>query len=481
MKLDELIALVRRSRGGRPSPLPTPEEVETIFTKAVALSRSAPQLDAAHAAGTGNVRPPGTRRLGPRGRHLPAVAGIAAVTLAVALALALGTGGAGPRAASSPGSRSSTTAAGPSGAAPERAICSGTVPGSPVMAYATYQSGDATSTTWLAAVALPAGRVEWRVPLPHDWGAYALAVAPNDRTLWVAAGTYEKSVLLLPVGAASGRLGDPIRLGRLGPLPGGLAISPDGRWAIVAHSGAIVIGNEPIGSTVTLVDLASRAARRPIKVGDAPVGVAFSPDSRLAYVSVNGSWTGHEPSLRVIDVASGRIVRTIPGEPSAIPGVAAASPLGTVVLVGNLQVDLGEPPPDISVVNLRSNREVAVRLPARFAGTSSIAFACDGSEAFAATEAGLVRISVRTRRATPVSGSHLLPFDLVGVAATPGGKHLWAATSFQEGCPSSCHGATLFMPLSAGSSSAGRPVSLPWSSELFAIGPAPPGSGHDGS
>jgi hypothetical protein len=480
VRLDELTALVRRSRGGRTSPGPSPEEVETIFARAVALSQAGSQPGPAGRRGAMGARH--GARLALRGRHLPAAAGITAATLALVLALVLAGSGGTPR--GGPGGRTASTAPVEGGPRPGPRVCPPTAPGSPVVAYATYQNGDATSTTWLAAVALPAGRVEWQVPLPHGWGGYALAVAPGGRTLWLAAGTYEKSAFLVPVSAASGRLGHPIRIGRLGPVQGGLAISPDGRWAIVAHSGAIVIGNRPIGSTVTLVNLASRSARRPIEVGDAPVGVAFSPDSRSAYVSVDGtrlppgpSGKGPEPSLQVIDVASGRVVRTIPNGGTAIPGVAAASPLGTVVLVGNLQVDLGTPPPDISVLSLRAGREVArIRLPARVAGTSSIAVACSGSVAFATTGAGLVRINLRTRQAEPVSGSHLHPFDLVGVAATPGGEHVWAATSLEAGCPSSCHGVTLFMSLSTSSVRAGRAVSVPWGSELFAIGPDSSGS-----
>jgi hypothetical protein len=482
MRLDELTALVRRSRGGRALPTPTPEEVEAIFTRAVELSRPGLQRGPAGPSGVPGAR--STARFSRRGQHLPAAAGIAAVTLALVLALVLAGSGAKLRGAAGRGGRTASTGPGRGAPAWERTACPPTGLDSPVVAYATYQNGDATSTTWLAAVVLPARRVEWRVPLPHDWGAYALAVAPGGRTLWLAAGTYEKSAFLVPVSAASGRLGHPIRIGRLGPVQGGLAISPDGRWAIVAHSGAIVIGNRPIGSTVTLVNLASRSARRPIEVGDAPVGVAFSPDSRSAYVSVDGtrlppgpSGKVPEPSLQVIDVASGRVVRTIPNGGTAIPGVAAASPLGTVVLVGNLQVDLGTPPPDISVLSLRAGREVArVRLPGLVAGTSSIAFSCSGSVAFATTEAGLVRISVDTRQARLVSGSHLLSSDLVAVAATPGGAHVWAATSFQAGCPSSCHGVTLFMPLSTSTEKAGRALPVPWDSELFAIGPDPSGS-----
>jgi len=179
----------------------------------------------------------------------------------------------------------------------------------------------------------------------------------------------------------------------------------------------------------------------------------------------------------VIDVATRRIVRSIALGPEratgTVAGVTAVSPLGTEALVGNLQVDLGAPAGVLNVVNLRSDRlESPIRLPAKIAGTRSIAFDCDGSSAFAVTGTGLVRVEIATRRASPVTGQDLSFLDLDGVARTPDGDHLWLASSFELGCPDSCASETQFLPLDPTSTAAGAPVGdLPWNTELFAVGP----------
>lgn len=82
-------------------------------------------------------------------------------------------------------------------------------------------------------------------------------------------------------------------------FPQGVAVSPDGRHAIVTHSG---FGEH----VITPIDLVRRRARRPVKVGREPVGVAYSRSGRTALVAVMG---GH--AVVVVDGRTGRRRRTI--------------------------------------------------------------------------------------------------------------------------------------------------------------------------
>lgn len=181
MKLDDLIALVRRSRAARqPEAGLTPDDVEEIFTRSVGLISGAEAESAAAPA-----RP--HRRLTWRTAHLPAAAGIIAVTAAVLIALLVPPGG--PAGHGTHQARGSTTTTRPPNTTtPEPApVCPPTAPDSPVVGYMSLQYGDADSPNWLAAADLPSGHVLWRHVLPDDLQADAMAVSPDGRTLWVAA------------------------------------------------------------------------------------------------------------------------------------------------------------------------------------------------------------------------------------------------------------------------------------------------------
>lgn len=83
---------------------------------------------------------------------------------------------------------------------------------------------------------------------------------------------------------------------RVGAVPKYLAASPNGRYLLVANW---------CSWDVSVVDLKRGREIKRIKVGANPRGIAFTPDSRKAYVSVVGE--GH---VHVIDMRKLKIVRT---------------------------------------------------------------------------------------------------------------------------------------------------------------------------
>jgi YVTN family beta-propeller protein len=98
-----------------------------------------------------------------------------------------------------------------------------------------------------------------------------------------------------PVNLRTRRAGPPIRVGA---RPTAIVASPDGRVLYVADSGA---------GTVTPVSAVTRRAGPPIRVGRDPRALAITPDGRTLYVANSGSGTVTPVSTR-----TGRAGRPIP-------------------------------------------------------------------------------------------------------------------------------------------------------------------------
>jgi YVTN family beta-propeller protein len=110
------------------------------------------------------------------------------------------------------------------------------------------------------------------------------------------------------IDTASGEVvGGPINVGS---VPGGVAITPDGKRAYVANY---------LSDSVSVIDTASEeVVGEPIAVGSEPRAVAITPDGEHAYVADEGS-----DSVSVIDTASEEVV----GEPIAV----GSEPLGIAI------------------------------------------------------------------------------------------------------------------------------------------------------
>ncbi|MGO9198420.1 MAG: YncE family protein [Acidimicrobiales bacterium] len=480
MDLDALISLIRRA--GPPAASPTANEREAIFHHATARLES------------GTAR----RRTGPTGwtgtwRRSASLAVAVVVTVALGATAAIVVTHLGGRARVKP-----TGTTGPSkhhvnhkhpGHPNPVAVLDRTCAAAPsdpqVVAYVVRAFYTQPSQPdQVAAIDLPSGRLAWSRPLPdHLSSIAALAVAPNGKTVYaVASGSAQFSqeteyLVALEAPTGSARVLTSMR----GPTPysGGLAISPDGHYALVAHTGSAAIDLPgPSGDTVTEVDLAhpsgtststttiTIASKSP--AGSGPWGVAFAP-SGIAYVT---SFDG----LSKLNMTQRRVILTIrfpqreptPGSAfQVLPGAIAVSPTGTLALVGNHGADLVSPSPTVGVVSLADHRyERSIKMWDSATDTSSIAFDCTGSAAFAVTEYGIVRVNPMTMTAQGMSEYDAASLDLDTVASIPRTQAIWVSNTTER------H--TVFMLLNPSSTKAGPPIgSLPGSITAMALGITP--------
>jgi YVTN family beta-propeller protein len=113
------------------------------------------------------------------------------------------------------------------------------------------------------------------------------------------------------------RLVDPAGVGSIAKIdlpsvPGGIALTPGGRRAIVANG---------LAGSVSIFDVPTRSLVATVPVGAEPLGVAASPDGRRVYVT-----TFQSGQLAAIDVATSQVVATAPLGES--PRAIAVSPDG---------------------------------------------------------------------------------------------------------------------------------------------------------
>ena len=110
------------------------------------------------------------------------------------------------------------------------------------------------------------------------------------------------------------------------PHPGSLALSPDGRFLLVAHFGNFAL---PMASSnaLTVLGLSSNT-RQTFGLGYPPLGVAFGVDG-LALVVTTGEFLLFDPvsgALQVLDTIAGVTAKTLPVAPANFPAqVIAAS------------------------------------------------------------------------------------------------------------------------------------------------------------
>ena len=155
-------------------------------------------------------------------------------------------------------------------------------------------------------------------------GASAGKSAPRQQTAFVvnsASGT------VTPVNLVTRHAYAPIRVGS---DPQAIAITPDGSTAYVVNSGV---------GTVTPIATATRRAGPAIRVGADPQAIAIAPDGRTAYVTDAGS-----DAVTPISLATGHAGPPIPV--GADPQAIAITPDGRTALVlelGRLQRDADQP------------------------------------------------------------------------------------------------------------------------------------------
>lgn len=145
-------------------------------------------------------------------------------------------------------------------------------PGGRLALVANYSSNTVTP------IVLPSNKVLPAVNAGE--GPADVVVSPDGATAYV---TDANSDTVTPINLRTLKPGKPIVVGN---GPQGIVVTPDGSKAYVADAGAIVAGQSgTIGHDVTPIDLSTGKALPPIRVGNAPVGIAVTPDGSTVFVT----------------------------------------------------------------------------------------------------------------------------------------------------------------------------------------------------
>ncbi|MCB9845016.1 MAG: beta-propeller fold lactonase family protein [Phycisphaeraceae bacterium] len=149
-----------------------------------------------------------------------------------------------------------------------------------------------------------------------------------------------------------------------GAGPHEVAVSPDGRWAVVADYGP---GQTP-GHTLSVLDLQGRERTAVIELGNhtRPHGIVFTPDGSRVVVTTEGSMR-----VLAVDLESQEIVASLPTR-AQISHMVVLTPTGRAAFVTNIGSGT------VTVLDLEHREYVAdVRTGA---GTEGIDISPDGKE-----------------------------------------------------------------------------------------------------
>jgi len=186
--------------------------------------------------------------------------------------------------------------------------------------------------------------------------------------------------------------------------------------AVPAGAGTLLVANKS-DATLSLVDVDTRAVRATLPTGQGPHEVAVSPDGRLALVANYGGAGEGGSTLTVVDLPAARVARTIDLAPHRRPH-------GIVVLSGGERALVtAEESAALLVVDLA--RGVVERaLPTGARVSHMVAASADGRSAYVANIASgsisAFDLASGVRRAEVDTGR-----GAEGLALTPDGRELW--------------------------------------------------------
>ncbi|MCX6635123.1 MAG: hypothetical protein NT090_08590, partial [Acidobacteria bacterium] len=112
------------------------------------------------------------------------------------------------------------------------------------------------------------------------------------------------------------------------PQPGSIALSPDGRYLVVAHFGNFAAPNTP-RNAMTVIDL-NGGGKQTFALGSPPLGVAFGLNN-LALVVTTQEFVLFDPvtgTTQLVDTLTGVTAKTLPQPPANFPPQIIAASLG---------------------------------------------------------------------------------------------------------------------------------------------------------
>lgn len=186
--------------------------------------------------------------------------------------------------------------------------------------------------------------------------------------------------------------------------------------ANAANPGTLLVLNKS-DNTVSLVDLASKKSVATIPTGNGPHEVAVSPDGRIAVVCNYGSQSGSGDTLTVIDVAARKALRTID-----LPKYSR--PHGAAWLRGNEVAVTTEGTRKLLIVDVDAGK-ITAAIDTDQNGSHMVALAPAHDRAFVANigsgSVSVIDLKQQQRVANTPSGQ-----GTEGIAISPDQREVWA-------------------------------------------------------
>ena len=378
--------------------------------------------------------------------------------------------------------------AGTAGAAPVPA--SAARPDRPVIAYVlsnpTCSGNTVTPINTATSKALK--------PIKVGYGAQAIAITPNGKTVYVASGknyfpgtvcgegTPRPANTVTPVSTATSKPGKPVHAGK---YPGAIAITPDGKTAyVLSHRGVVPIhtatskpgqaikvaatdGSGPgliaitpngktlyaasdFSDTVTPIRTATGTALKPVKLRNVISVIAITPDGKTVYVIARNSNTG-SGTVTAISTATSKVVKTI--KAGQYPSAIAIAPDGKTAYVISRQ----------GVVPIHTATNKPGKAIKTGAYLTAIAITPNGRTVYVAgydtaLGAGTVTpIHTATNTAgKPITVKTSPGFDVSAIGITPNGKTAYLLNLIVEPTP----GSGTVIPLRIATRTLGAPINV---------------------
>jgi DNA-binding beta-propeller fold protein YncE len=276
-----------------------------------------------------------------------------------------------------------------------------------------------------------------------------IAITPDGKTAYI---TDEHPATVTPVATVTGTAGRPINIGG---FPWAVAITPDGRTAYVVDLPAY--GRGP--SRVIPVSTATSTAGRPIKISDIvglSAAIAITPNGRTAYV-VGGSHTG----TTVTPVATatntlGRPIKISGGVPQAV--AVAITPDGKTAYVVSASVRRTTVTPVATATNT-VGRPINIGGIGRYTAQTAIAITPDGRTAYIGD--GHHRTVIPVATATNTAGKPIkISGTPVAIAVTPDGGTAYIATAAYTADRCAVCAVGTVIPVATATGTAGRPINI---------------------
>jgi YVTN family beta-propeller protein len=178
--------------------------------------------------------------------------------------------------------------------------------------------------------------------------------------------------------------------------------------------------------TVTVLDAATGRVRATLPTGQGPHEVAVSPDGRWALVSNYGVRGAPGATLTVVDIARAAVARTL-----TLAGFQR--PHGLAFLPGDtLAAVTAEAARAVLVVDVRDGRVVDT-LPTRGRGSHMVAVTARGDRAFTANipDGTVSALDLRRRAPAGRDSARLISVGRApeGIAVTPDGREVWVGSN----------------------------------------------------